>query len=123
LPNSGVKISTFTGNAPKNGSEHLLRLFAYNDLMRLIGPYVMNKSYEPEKLVERAEEAYIVTPVSSLLVLETEADYQRFDIQKSQNSLENASINGSGAVPEPHEWLLICLLFLSILWAWRIKIW
>jgi XrtN system VIT domain protein len=122
LPNNGVRVSTFTGNAPKNGSEHLLRLFAYNDLMRQIGPYVMNKRYEPEKLVEQAEEAFIVTPVSSLLVLETEADYQRFDIKKSQNSLENASINGSGAVPEPHEWLLICLLFLSILWVWRIKI-
>jgi XrtN system VIT domain protein len=123
LPNNGVRISTFTGNAPKNGSEHLLRLFAYNDIMRQIGPYVMNKRYEPDLLVNRAEEAFIVTPVSGLLVLESEADYKRFDIKKSQNSLENASINGSGGVPEPHEWLLICLLFLSILWVWRIKIW
>jgi XrtN system VIT domain protein len=109
--------------ADSKGSEHLLRLFAYNDLMRQVGPFAMSKKYEPKSLVQQADEAFIVSPVSSLLVLESEADYQRFDIQKSKNSLDNATINSSGAVPEPHEWLLIALLFTTILWAWRFKIW
>ena len=50
-----------------------------------------------------------MTPVSSLIVLETAADYDRFNIANSKNGLENASMNSSGAVPEPQEWLIIIL--------------
>jgi hypothetical protein len=41
--------------------------------------------------------------------LETQRDYDRFDIKDSNNSLRNASMSSRGAVPEPHEWALIIL--------------
>jgi hypothetical protein len=43
-------------------------------------------------------------------VLETIKDYERFDIDKNKNSLQNASTTSAGAVPEPHEWALIIIL-------------
>ena len=51
---------------------------------------------------------------ASLIVLETQADYERFDIRKSQDSLGNASMTASGAVPEPEEWALIILAVLAV---------
>jgi hypothetical protein len=56
-----------------------------------------------------------VSPVSSLVVLETREDYKRFDIKDTDNSLKNASLNGKGAVPEPHEWALIIIAVFVIL--------
>ncbi|MCF0073525.1 hypothetical protein LZD49_23805 [Dyadobacter sp. CY261] len=66
------------------------------------------------KLVGEAEAAHIVTPVSSMVVLESQRDYDRFDIRKSKNSLDNATLKRFGAVPEPHEWILIGLFVLII---------
>ena len=86
--------------------DHLMRLFAYN--------YIMSKHVETwstpaltDSLVAEAQQAYVVSPVSSLVVLETKADYERFDITDTENSLHNASKNSKGAVPEPHEWALL----------------
>ncbi len=98
-----------TGQAP----DHLLRLFAYNDLMKKVAAVYFNSSLVQPDILAEAEQAYIVSPVSSLLVLETQKDYERFGINQSKNSLKNASMKSSGSVPEPHEWLLI-LLALSI---------
>jgi hypothetical protein len=67
-------------------------------------------------LVNEAQEAYVVTPLSSLVVLETAADYERFDIHDSNNSLHNASMKSTGAVPEPHEWALIIITALMLIW-------
>jgi hypothetical protein len=64
---------------------------------------------EENGLVKQAELAHIVSPVSSLIVLETQKDYDRFNIKDSKESLQNASHKKSGAVPEPHEWALIVL--------------
>ncbi len=95
--------------------DHLLRLFAYNSLMKQMGRNYFNKDKDYiGGLVNIANEAYIVSPVSSLIVLETKKDYDRFDIPENENSLKNASVKSSGAVPEPEEWLLI-FLFVSIL--------
>ena len=54
-----------------------------------------------------AQEAGIVSPVSSYVVLESQADYNRFNIQDNKNGLKNASLNGKGAVPEPGEWAIL----------------
>lgn len=89
---------------------HLMRVFAYNDVLKSVGKNYFNKKYLENDLVKTAEKAYVVTPISSLVVLETQADYDRFDIKKSKNSLGNAAITDSGSVPEPHEWLLILLV-------------
>ncbi|MGB0864056.1 MAG: XrtN system VIT domain-containing protein [Saprospiraceae bacterium] len=90
--------------------DHLMRLFTYNDVLKRVGKHYFNKKALERELVELAEEAHVVTPISSLVVLETQADYDRFDIKKNKNGLGNASIGNSGAVPEPHEWLLILLV-------------
>jgi XrtN system VIT domain protein len=96
----------------KNKTDHLLCLFAYNKLMSKIGrTYFENKNYEQE-LIDIAALGNVVSPISSLIVLETAEDYKRFDINKNNNGLENASFNNSGAVPEPHEWALIIIAIL-----------
>ncbi len=99
--------------------DHLLRLFAYNDLMRKIGANYFNREQDETAFIAQAEEAFVVSPVSSLIVLETAKDYERFDIKKSKNSLGNAVIKNSGAVPEPGEWVLIVICFGLMVGLWR----
>ena len=112
-------------SAPTNikAPDHLLRLFAYNHVMKNISEhYFDNDDTTPaqtnESLIAEAEKANIVSPVSSLIVLETQKDYERFGIDENKNSLQNASMKSSGAVPEPHEWLLICLLLSIIVYVY-----
>jgi XrtN system VIT domain protein len=94
--------------------DHLLRLYAYNKIMQELGKDYLNKEYAfNQHLISMANEAYVVSPVSSLVVLETKKDYDRFGIEENKNSLKNASMESSGAVPEPHEWALI-LVFVGI---------
>ncbi|GAB2539608.1 XrtN system VIT domain-containing protein [Rufibacter soli] len=95
-------------------SDHLLRLFAYNHLLQQIGPKYFQKEYLEEHLIEEATQANVVSPLSSLVVLETKEDYERFGITESKNSLGNASLKSSGAVPEPHEWVLIILVIVVV---------
>jgi XrtN system VIT domain protein len=94
-----------------NGPDHLMRLHHYNKIMNQIGPEYFKSSDYPEtgELVELAKDAHVLSPVSSMIVLETIKDYERFDIEKSKNSLGNAAMQDSGSIPEPHEWLLIIL--------------
>ena len=99
--------NTYASSAP----DHLLRLFAYNKIMQECGRnYFTAENYVENNLIDIANEAYIVSPISSLIVLETIKDYERFDIDKNKNSLQNASTASAGAVPEPHEWALIIIL-------------
>jgi len=100
--------STARGAAP----DHLMRMYVYNDLMKKVGRGYFDKKQLEKQFVDAAKEAYVVTPVSSLVVLETQADYDRFNIKKAKNSLQNAKIKDSGSVPEPGEWLLIMLSLL-----------
>ena len=100
-------IASTASPATATASDHLLRLFAYNDIMRKVGSDYAKPEALREDLVAAAKQANVVTPLSSLVVLETQQDYERFGITASKDSLKNASIHSSGAVPEPHEWLLI----------------
>jgi XrtN system VIT domain protein len=99
----------------QNKNDHLLRLFAYNKILATVGKNYFRKDYDLKPLVDLAEKAYVVSPVSSFIVLETEADYERFGIKKGdKKSLGNAVLNQaaaskSGAAPESQEWLLIVL--------------
>jgi XrtN system VIT domain protein len=96
--------------------DHLLRLFAYNKIMQECGRnYFTTGDFVENKLIDIANEAYIVSPISSLIVLETINDYERFNIDENKNSLKNASTQSAGAVPEPHEWALIIILALTML--------
>ena len=100
-----------------NAPDHLARLYAYNDIMRRIGADYFKDDFINEALVDEASSAYVVSPVSSLIVLETKEDYKRFDITDKENSLHNASKQSSGAVPEPHEWALIVLFGLLVIYV------
>lgn len=89
--------------------DHLFRLYTYNNIMRQAGPHYFSRDWTSDALVEEAHQAYVVSPVSSLVVLESKADYERFGIHDNGKSVGNAAKNGSGEVPEPHEWILIGL--------------
>lgn len=108
LPESGILIvqkdTVMDGQAP----DHLFRLFAYNTVLRELRDKTETESAE---LIRLAEQAHVVTPVSSLITLESKADYERFDIKPTQG-LE--ALGNAGAVPEPHEWALIALLVFSV---------
>ncbi|MFK7934007.1 MAG: XrtN system VIT domain-containing protein [Saprospiraceae bacterium] len=121
IADSKLKIIETPGEATTftDAPDHLLRLFAYNDLLQAVGRNYFDKKYLEQSLIQQAEEANIVTPVSSLIVLETQEDYDRFDIKKSNNSLDNAAIKKSGAVPEPGEWLLIFLTVGVLVFLWK----
>jgi XrtN system VIT domain protein len=104
---SGMLIAATDAPATPTAPDHLLRLFAYNDILRKVGSDYAKPEALRADLVAAARQAYVVTPLSSLVVLETQKDYDRFGITASKDSLKNASVHSSGAVPEPHEWLLI----------------
>jgi XrtN system VIT domain protein len=118
LHNANMCIMQTDKAQQANAPDHLLRLFAYNDIMRRIGGDFFRNDFIREDLVNIAATANIVSPVSSLIVLEKQEDYDRFDIKKSKNSLQNASHKSSGAVPEPHEWLLMGLVVAVVLVLW-----
>lgn len=101
--------SITTGDAP----DHLMRLFAYNHILQKAGKGLLTGKEGQDSLIPIAQEAYVVSPISSLIVLESQADYDRFNIKDSDNSLKNASLKSNGAVPEPHEWALIILVLLT----------
>ena len=109
LDNAKIMIQKTTTANVQNAPDHVLRLFAYNDLMKKVSGDFFNHNYVQVNNIAEAEKAYIVSPVSSLVVLETQEDYKRFGIDENKNSLKNASMKSSGAVPEPQEWLLILL--------------
>jgi XrtN system VIT domain protein len=121
LHDAGLSIlksqDTLTSNAP----DHLMRLFAYNNVMRKTGIRYFSPDFTDTWLVEEADFANVVSPLTSLVVLETRADYDRFQIKDSNNGLQNASMKGSGSVPEPHEWMLILLLVCIIVYFIKFK--
>jgi XrtN system VIT domain protein len=111
---AGIQITRKNASIPGKAPDHLMRLYAYNHVLQRAGLNVLNDKLDDTTLMEEAAEANIVSPFSSLVVLETQADYDRFDIKASKNSLENASLKSKGAVPEPHEWALIVLVLLLL---------
>ncbi|MDB5141690.1 MAG: XrtN system protein [Mucilaginibacter sp.] len=114
LDQAGLSIEQTADTVKSSAPDHLLRLFAYNDIMKKVGPHYFDKTYVQPDIIKEAEQAYIASPVSSLIVLETQADYERFGIDENKNSLKNASMKSSGAVPEPREWLLIIIALVVI---------
>ncbi|WP_143308934.1 XrtN system VIT domain-containing protein [Chitinophaga vietnamensis] len=118
LPAAGISIvQTADTTLPAcTAPDHLARLFAFNHVMQQLGPKATDDhpAFDPALLAE-AQQANVVSPVSSLIVLETQQDYEHFNISESINSLKNAALRGHGAVPEPHEWALfiVALCFLG----------
>ncbi len=101
-----------------NGTNHIYRMYAFGKVLEehveIQGDSLANNQY-----VELAKEANTVTPISSLIVLETDEDYKKNGIEKNVNTLGNASINNDGSVPEPHEWLLIIIGTITLYFYYR----
>ena len=116
LPEAGVAIrETPTETAQASiAPDHLARLFTYNHLLQQIGRHYFAKNYQTDALIQDAQQAHVVSPLSSLVVLETAKDYERFGIKKDVSGLENATLKEEGAVPEPHEWALLLMLVVVI---------
>jgi XrtN system VIT domain protein len=112
--------TTTTSEAP----DHLMRLFSYNQILKKIGKGYFKSGYENPDLIDIASTAHIVSPISSMIVLESQKDYEHFDIEENEdglgnasnkNGLKNATNSSSGAVPEPHEWCFILLISFGLL--------
>lgn len=101
------------------GSNHLYRMFCFGKVLNE-QIEIQNDTLIQNKYVDLAKDANIVTPVSSLIVLETDTDYKKNGIEKNIDTLGNASINNDGSVPEPHEWAML-ILGLSILFFYYRK--
>lgn len=102
-----------------NGPDHIMRLFTYNNILKNNGVALLTDRSLEEGVLDEAQTAYVVSPVSSLIVLETQKDYERFNIEDSKEGLKNAALQSKGAVPEPHEWVLIILVGLLLLYVKR----
>ncbi len=116
IHNAGMMIEATEDLSINNAPDHLLRLFAYNHIMQQGGLRLLADSSQQESsLADIASYAHIVTPVSSMIVLEKKEDYDRFGIDVNKQGLNNASAQNSGSVPEPHEWalMIVCLLLLA----------
>jgi XrtN system VIT domain protein len=122
IESSKTVITQEPKTTESKATDHLFRLWAYNKIMTDIGINIIDKSFRVDSLIPFAEKANIVTPVSSLIVLEKQEDYDRFDIKRNGNALGNATLNNSGAAPEPHEWALIFLGLGIVLWTIRKRI-
>ncbi len=105
-----IEETTATPEGPSTAPDHLARLFTYNHLLRQIGRHYFEPDYQTNTLIAEAQRAHIVSPLSSLIVLETAADYKRFGIHKDASGLTNATLKEDGSVPEPHEWALLLLV-------------
>jgi XrtN system VIT domain protein len=112
VENSKTNISKTTG------PNHIYRMYAFGKVLEE-QVKIQNDSLANNQYVELAKDANIVTPISSLIVLETDNDYKKQGIEKNVNTLGNASTNNDGAVPEPHEWLLIIIGFTTLLFYYR----
>lgn len=112
IPESGVQIQEDTLPVSNSATDHIYRLFQYNQILR--SPAVDSFS------IERATKANVVSPVSSLIVLESAQDYKDQGIDTDQKGLGNAGIQSQGAAPEPEEWLLI-ILFSGTLVYWYFR--
>lgn len=114
---AGVTIRREDAAMPSSAPDHLMRLYAYNNILRDSGVRLLTGEDADAATIAEAEAANIVTPVSSLVVLETQKDYENFDIKESKDGLKNAAMQSKGAVPEPHEWALIILAALLLLYV------
>lgn len=116
--NIAIQETELDSKTQNNGSNHIYRMYAFGKVLQE-QVAIQNDSLKENQFVDLAKDANIVTPISSLIVLETDEDYKNNGIEKNVNTLGNASINNDGAVPEPHEWLLIIIGLTTIFFYYR----
>ncbi|MBZ4037133.1 XrtN system VIT domain-containing protein [Flavobacterium sp. 17A] len=113
-----IHQKAYTDSLKSNGPNHIYRMYAFGKVLqeqiKIQGDTISKNQY-----VELAKDANIVTPISSLIVLETDKDYKKNGIEQNVNTLGNASINNDGSVPEPYEWVLLIIGFSSLYFYYR----
>ncbi|TWW08945.1 hypothetical protein E3A20_19260 [Planctomyces bekefii] len=116
-------ISSVRGE--KMATEFVDRLVAYKQSMRHAILDEVRGDGTPDSLTEEMRKGHLVTPFSSLIVLETEGDYSRFGINDKDSEKNNTrpadpSLRESlGLVPEPHEYLLLAICLAAIAYMYR----
>lgn len=116
--NIAIQETELDSKIQSNGSNHIYRMYAFGKILQE-QVTIQKDSLKENQFVDLAKDANIVTPISSLIVLETDEDYKNNGIEKNVNTLGNASINNDGAVPEPHEWLLIIIGLTTVFFYYR----
>lgn len=108
LHESHMRIAPVDMPHGSRAPDHALRLYTYH---RVLQAGVVGQQHQARhaQLTEAALYAQVVSPLSSMVVLETQRDYNRFDITDQSEGLQQAALQNSGAVPEPHEWALLIL--------------
>lgn len=116
--NISIQENPKTTASASNGSNHIYRMYAFGKVLeeqvKIQEDTLANNQY-----VSLAKDANIVTPISSLLVLETDEDYKNNGIEKNVGTLGNASINNDGSVPEPHEWAMIIIALTALFFYYK----
>ncbi|WP_309642203.1 XrtN system VIT domain-containing protein [Flavobacterium sp.] len=109
-------------NSVSNGSNHIYRMYAFGKVLEE-QVKIQQDSTASNPYVTLAKDANIVTPISSLIVLETDEDYKKNGIEKNVNTLGNANINEGSAAPIGHRWILIVVaLILAFFYFNKIKL-
>ena len=83
---------------PPDGSTHIARLWAADEIARLTAPF---RKTGGEEALELARTFQLVTPISGAVVLETAAQY------KANNLTPTDPSTAPGIVPEPATWMLL----------------
>lgn len=105
--NIPAKFSGFPDS--KETSQHLVRLWANDQVKRLL------TANEAEKAVELAVKNQLVTPVSGAVVLETKQQYEQFGLRPVEP-------NTVPTIPEPEEYLLFGVVLAILIWMfWRFR--
>lgn len=115
LRTAGLTLEPLGAGEGRPGSDLLIRMVIQRRIMRSLGQRFFNKDLENGDLVKLAREGMIVSPVSTLIVLETENDYKRFGIENDPSLLGQSKLEQPGGVPEPHETALLVVICLALL--------
>lgn len=100
---------SFNTNNAHSTSDHLIRLWANEQIYRLLRA---NTTQSRKQAMLLASQYRLVTPLSGAIVLETAQQYQRFKLRQP-----NTPVSGQISVPtipEPETWALIILTLISL---------
>ncbi len=128
FPQNGTIIERTLGTQANTGTDFLVRMFVYQKVTMAYLPFFLNMEVDStleNNLIMQGQMANVVTPTTSLIVLETQQDYERFDVKNETNTLGNSTMfkkNNAGAAPEPHEWAIIILCVLILIYFYRDKL-
>jgi hypothetical protein len=94
---------------PKQASKHLIRLWANDEVTRLLAA-----EKDEKKAIELAVKYQLVTPVTGAVVLETQQQYDQF-------GLKPVDKNSVPTIPEPETYLLMAVVLGVLLWLTALR--